>query len=75
LTVLRRSVRLAIVSHGLSAHALRRTAVALLVPILCALAPARAPADEPPPGAWLKRWVAEEPMAGNWLGMRDVLKG
>ena len=32
-------------------------AVALLVPILCALAPARAPADEPPPGAWLKRWM------------------
>jgi len=50
-------------------------AVALLVPILCALAPARAPADEPQPGAWLKRWIAEEPMAGNWFGGRDVLQG
>jgi porin len=50
-------------------------AVALLVPILCALAAAGASADEPPPGAWLKRWTAEEPLAGNWFGARDVLQG
>jgi porin len=62
-------------SHGLSARALRPMAAALLGPILCSLAPAPAPADEPPPGAWLKRWVAEEPMAGNWFGARDALKG
>ena len=41
-------------AHRLSLPALRTMAMALLVPILCALAPAWAPADEPPPGAWLK---------------------
>ena len=63
------------VAHRLSLPALRTMAVALLVPILCALAPARVPADEPPPGARLKRWIAEESMAGNWFGARDVLRG
>src|SRR5438034_5879713 len=61
--------------HGLAPHALRTTTAALLVPILCALAPVQVLADEPPPGAWLKRWIAEEPMAGTWFGARDVLKG
>jgi hypothetical protein len=61
--------------RGLSAHAQRTTAAALLAPILCAVSQAQAPADEPPPGAWLKRWIAEEPMGGNWFGARDVLKG
>jgi len=48
---------------------------ALLVPGLCALGAARAAADEAPPGAWLRRWIEEPPMAGNWFGARDVLNG
>lgn len=54
-------------------RARRLMAVALLVPTLCALTATQATADESLLGAWMKRWIAEPPMAGNWSGMRDVL--
>ena len=50
-------------------------AAALLQASWSALAAASAMAEESPPGPWLKRWTAEPPMAGNWLGARDVLNG
>jgi len=58
---------------GARGQALRLMAAALLQACLCAVAAGSALAEEPPPGAWLKRWVAEPTMAGNWLGARDVL--
>lgn len=62
-------------SPARSVHALRLMAGVLLTAGVCALGTARAAADEAPPGAWLKRWIAEPPMAGNWFGARDVLNG
>ena len=73
-------------SHGLSAHALRTTTAALLVPILCPLASVRWMADEPPPGAWPKRWIdasakpatidfrntAGEMKGKTWLGIYEL---
>lgn len=58
---------------ALSVNARRLMTGALLTAGLCALGTTRAAADEAPPGAWIKRWIAEPPMAGNWFGARDVL--
>ncbi len=60
---------------ALSVNARRLMAGALLMAGLWALGTTRAAADEAPPGAWIKRWIAEPPMAGNWFGARDVLNG
>jgi len=62
-------------SSSARGQALRLVAATLLQACLCAVAAGSALAEEPPPGAWLKRWVAEPPMAGNWLGARDALNG
>src|SRR5215510_10464811 len=60
-------------SSGTRGHARRLGAAALLQACLCAVAAGSPSAEEPLPGAWLKRWVAEPPMAGNWFGARDAL--
>ena len=64
-------------SPGLSARALRLMAAALLVPILCSLAPAPAPADEPPPGAWPKRWIdaSAKPATIDFRNTAGEMKG
>src|SRR5215471_8754286 len=62
-------------SGGARGQALQLVAATLRQACLCAVAAGSALAEEPPPGAWLKRWVAEPPMAGNWLGARDALNG
>jgi hypothetical protein len=66
-------------SHGRSAHALRTTTAALLVPFLCPLASVRGMADEPPPGARLKksatidfRNTAGEMKGKTWLGIYEL---
>src|SRR5207253_2964679 len=61
--------------YSLSDNARRRMTAPLLAPGLWAVGTERAPADEAPPGAWLRRWIEEPPMAGNWFGARDVLNG
>jgi len=64
-------------SHGLSAHALRTTTAALLVPILCPLASVRWMADEPPPGAWPKRWIdaSAKPATIDFRNTAGEMKG
>lgn len=60
-------------SSGVSGQVGRLMAAALLVSGGWALGATRAAAEEIPAGAWMKRWIAEPPAAGNWLGARDVL--
>ena len=55
-------------SSGARGQALRLMAAALLKASCGALASASALAEEPPPGAWLRRWTAEPPMLATGSG-------
>jgi hypothetical protein len=50
----------------------RAARVALVVLILLTAA-ASVSADELPAGSWLKNWLEQPQLGGNWLGARDAL--
>jgi porin len=54
-------------------QALRLLAMALLVVGSGLLGAVPVAADDPRPDTWLKPWIDESPMAGNWFGLRDTL--